>query len=525
MTTKTRRRAKPKSTTARQRKQLDGSLANLTQAELIRLLLSEDVEYIFKHALVQDTAQSSLLHSERKRLHRLVGESLKQLNPRALDEIAAVLARHYAEAGDSENTLEFATRAGDASARVYAHPEARVHYGQALDALAALPDTEATRRKHVDLLINQVSVSLRNAGPQTSIERMRQAEQLLENFPDGIWKRTRLARIYYWMGHAYVHGNQPAKSIEYMQRVLPIAQELNELELLAVPAAVIGRALAIQGKFERSYELLTQALAALEKVENWHEWIITKASLGLVQAVRGYPAQALAEAEQALERATALQTLTGIAQGHMALGEVYWAGGDWQRALEQARLTQEAAERGGDHLLDAVALVIRALAHFGGGEYEAGVADIEQMETVRQRLGGRVIFNTWLIAARISGLVQQGRIAEARALSEQSQSEVQASGDLFGTGLIERALAQTAVQSVPPQWAEADAHFAASLRLLQEGGARLDAARTHVAWGEMLQQCGDTDNAREHFQQAAAQFLASDLKTELERVQGMLENL
>lgn len=506
-------------------KQLDGSLTNLKQAELIRSLESAETEYIFKHALVQDTAQASLLLGERKRLHLQVAQSYEALfGDGQRDKYAALLAQHYAAAQEDAKTQEYATLAGDAAARVYAHPEARIYYGLALEALERLPDINETRRTKIDLLIKQVSVTLRAAGPQQTLERMQQAEQLLESFPDDVWKRTRLARTYYWMGHAYVHGNEPVKSIEYMQRVLPIAQELNELELLAVPSAVIGRALGIQGKFDRAYQLLTQAIEALEKVENWQEWIISKASLGLVQALRGYYAEAIVHAQQALERATALQTLTGIAQGHMALGEVYWVGGDWQQALEQANLTQEAAQRGGDHLLIAVAVLIRALVHFGGDKYEEGVADLAELDIARQPLGGRVIFNLWLIAPRLASLVEQERIPEALALAEQSRDEVQASGDLFGKGLIERALAQIAARSAPAQWAEADAHFVESLRLLDEGGARLEAARTHVAWGKALQERGDRTHAREHFEQAATQFERSHLENELEKVRELLVN-
>jgi len=519
-TARTPSRAKRSKT--RIRRQLDTWLTNLTQAQLIRLLELNEAEYIFKHALVQDTVHSSLLHSERKRLHRMVGDSLKQLNPNALDEIAALLAQHYAEAGDSENTLEFATRAGDAAARRYAHPEARIDYARALDALYAMPDTDENRRKQVDLLIKQVSVSLRHVGPQTTLERMQRAEQLLATVPGDPSDRPRLARIYYWIGHAYVHGNQPGKSIEYMQRVLPIAQELHDADLLAIPASVIGRALAIQGKLERAEALLTEALESLEKVENWHEWILAKGTRAWVLAARGSPALGIAEARLALERATAVQTQTGVAQAHIALALVYLIGGEWQHALAQAGLTHEFAVGAGDELFLGMSNLVLALAHLRGGEFEAGERNLAELEPIRARLGGGMVLNLWLIAARVSSLVQQERTREAYELAEQSRSAVQASGDVFGMGLIERAFAQVAEHTAPPQWDDADAHFAESLKLFQENDARLEAARTRVAWGESLQRRGDINAARDHFQNAAAQFGDSGLERELEAVRHRL---
>lgn len=93
-------------------------------------------EYAFKHALVHDTAESTLLRGEHKRLHRLVAETLERMYADRLDDLAEQLAQHYAHAGDGAKTLEFALRAGDAAARIYAQQEALALYARALDAAA-----------------------------------------------------------------------------------------------------------------------------------------------------------------------------------------------------------------------------------------------------------------------------------------------------------------------------------------------------------------------------------------------------
>lgn len=113
-------------------------LARLEITELIRRLDELDVSYLFKHALVQDTAYSSLLKNERKRLHRTIGETLEREYPHALVENAALLTKHFSEAGDDAKILEYATCAGDAEARVFAKAEAIEHYRAALDAALRL---------------------------------------------------------------------------------------------------------------------------------------------------------------------------------------------------------------------------------------------------------------------------------------------------------------------------------------------------------------------------------------------------
>ena len=57
-------------------------------------------------------------------------------------------------------------------------------------------------------------------------------------------------------------------------------------DLLATPAAIVGRALAMQGQFVKAAPLLSRALPPLAKVANWPEWIITRGILGLAATDR-----------------------------------------------------------------------------------------------------------------------------------------------------------------------------------------------------------------------------------------------
>jgi hypothetical protein len=64
-----------------------------------------------------------------------------------------------------------------------------------------------------------------------------------------------------------------------------------------------------------------------------------------------------------------------------------------------------------------------------------------------------------------------------------------------------------------------------SLRLFELGEARLYAARTRMHWGIICRDRGNTDAAREHFEKAAAQWRASNIPWELERVNKLIAEL
>lgn len=112
---------------------LEQTLTQLEGAQLVRQLEQVEATYQFRHTLTQETVYQSLLRSTRREVHLRVAQAYEQLYTDRLDEHAALLAQHYGQAGKDAKTLEYATRAGNAAARVYAHAEAETHYARAIE--------------------------------------------------------------------------------------------------------------------------------------------------------------------------------------------------------------------------------------------------------------------------------------------------------------------------------------------------------------------------------------------------------
>ncbi|HLF02662.1 MAG TPA: adenylate/guanylate cyclase domain-containing protein, partial [Anaerolineales bacterium] len=123
-------------------------LTTLEGLGLIRLaVVQPDLEYLFRHALVQEAAYNSLVKQDRRQLHLAVGEALEQLYPDRLTsrEFAPLLAQHFYSGGDDARALKHLVHAGDAAARVYANPEAILHYTRALEIAKRLPTGDTPR--------------------------------------------------------------------------------------------------------------------------------------------------------------------------------------------------------------------------------------------------------------------------------------------------------------------------------------------------------------------------------------------
>ncbi len=115
-------------------RELDKDLDKLTAIELIReKQRTPELEYIFKHALVQESTYESILLKKRHELHGKVASAIETLFSDRLDEFSSVLAYHYAKAELWEKAQEYLFKAGDQAGRIAADAEALTHYEQALE--------------------------------------------------------------------------------------------------------------------------------------------------------------------------------------------------------------------------------------------------------------------------------------------------------------------------------------------------------------------------------------------------------
>ena len=116
--------------------ELDRNLSSLQEHQLIFVKREEpEIEYAFKHALVQDAAYGSLLLRQRRQLHSRAARAIRELYADHLEELYGILAYHYTRAEDWQNAQTFLLRAGEQAVSIAADGEAITYYREAMSAL------------------------------------------------------------------------------------------------------------------------------------------------------------------------------------------------------------------------------------------------------------------------------------------------------------------------------------------------------------------------------------------------------
>jgi class 3 adenylate cyclase/tetratricopeptide (TPR) repeat protein len=161
---------------------LRDALAQLTAAELIHAGgAPPEATYVFKHALVQETAYASLLRSRRQRIHVDIARALAERFADQDDAAPAIIAHHYTEGGMAEPAARSWLSAAKLALSRSAPVEANHYVDAGLSLISRL--TEGVERHSLELALQLVRVnalwSLKGYNASEVVATLTAAQKLL----------------------------------------------------------------------------------------------------------------------------------------------------------------------------------------------------------------------------------------------------------------------------------------------------------------------------------------------------------
>jgi tetratricopeptide (TPR) repeat protein len=481
-------------------------LQALVDAELIEQHATSQIpgqwEYGFRHALMRDAAYGLLTESDCKVGHQLAAAFLEEADPQVA---SAVLAYHYRQAGMYEAALQHYLQAGDRSSRQSLDAEARLHYAAATETLALLPDTPPRRRLHVDLLLKRVQSGMTSLPAESQLSLLEQAQALLESVADcqpaEPTDRLRRARVDFYYARVYGYAGQPGRAMPYFQRVLPVARELGDQELLTLSSLVIGMVELAHGQIAKARATWTPLLAVDEQLFG--------ATLDTGRCL-SYPILALAAsgrfatATAALQRAPkwARQTQQPALLGGVLVieGFSYLLAADWSEAIRASQETLAWAKLSGQVLQTYSGLDTLAWAQSHSGLHAQALKTRAEAAELRRTLG-RTLIDDWFEAAEAEILLNAGRTEEALEKAQQVAALAQQGKLLFAAAVAERVWG-SALARRGASLDEVAAHFGASLLTCEQTEQVSNSIQCHLYWGRVLRERSAEAQAQQHFAQA-----------------------
>ncbi len=143
---------------------LDEKLEYLKQIQLIvQRMRIEELEYLFRHALVQEAAYESTLLKQRKQIHLKVAESTERIFKDRLYGFYGIIAYHYTKAEALDKAEEWLIKAGEEALRSAASDEALYYFREALSIYRRTRGVSADPKK-IAMFEKNIGLALYNRG-------------------------------------------------------------------------------------------------------------------------------------------------------------------------------------------------------------------------------------------------------------------------------------------------------------------------------------------------------------------------
>jgi predicted ATPase len=215
--------------------------------------------YIFKHALLQETAYQSLLKRTRQQYHQRIAQVLEEGFPEIVAAQPELLAQHYTEAGLSAQAISYWQRAGQQAIQRSAYPEAISLLTRELQVLHILPETSERDCQELDVQITlgqALSATKGHAAPEV-IQAYTRARALCEQ----VGETTQRFAVLGGLRTLYEQRGELTKARDLAEQLLRLAQSTDDLARLERAYTVLGQTLFFLVEFVLARASLERAMA------------------------------------------------------------------------------------------------------------------------------------------------------------------------------------------------------------------------------------------------------------------------
>jgi predicted ATPase len=450
---------------------------------------------LFKHALVQDTAYSTLLRGPRQALHRRIAEALERRFPDLVQMRPEILAHHYGEAAIADKAIAYWHLAGKLSATKSAVREAIAQLRRGLGLLDGLPATRERQQLELDIHITLLSALMAGKGyadPEV-VAALERANRLVTE--TGSVGTPLHFSVLYGLWVSNLSGGAIAAALEHATNFLSVAQSQPSSGPLLVGHRVLALSLMCSGDHRAALVHLETAAPLYRPDEHRDSAFRYGQDIGVSAFVvlswalwhRGYPDQSARAADRALALSRQLGHAHTLAHAFCFAGRAAVFARDVATVRAHSNDCVTLASEHGFALWAAVGQILRGWAEAQRGEAATGMARIRDSMAAAEATGTR-LYTPLFLTLLAEALALAGKIQEGVAVLDDALAKAAVSGERGWDAEIHRLRGELTARLPYPDPVKAEDSFRTALAIAREQGTRgyeLRAATSLARlWGE-----------------------------------------
>ena len=506
-------------------------LHQLVEAEfLYQRGLPPQATYLFKHALIQDTAYQSLLRSTRQQYHQRIAQVSEARFSETCETQPELLAYHYTEAGVLAQAIPYWQQAGQRAIERSTHVEAISHLTKGLEVLQTLPDTPERAQQELGLqtaLGSALMVTKGFAAPEVehayarALVLCQQAGETPQLFSvlRGLWQFYNVRGEY-----------QTAR--ELGEQCLHLAQHTQDSALLLEAHHTLWPTLLFLGDLPRARVHIERGMALYDPQQHrslaflyGHDpGVCCRGVAALTLWLLGYPEQALQQSHEALTLVHELAHPHSLA---VALDHAAWL----HLFRREGQVVQERAEAITTLSTDqgfaqwfASGTIRRGWALAEWGQREEGIAQMRQGLATLQGMNSQRARTHYL--ALLAEAYGRGREAETGlSVLAEALTTTRQNGEGYYKAELYRLQGTLLLRQTVPDAAHAEACFQQALTIARCQQAKSWELRAAMSLARVWQQQGKRAAAYELLAPLYGWFTEGFDTADLQEAKVLLEEL
>ena len=482
---------------------LQRELGRLVEAEIVyQRGLPPQSTYVFKHALIQDTAYESLLKSTRQQYHQRIAQVLEAQFPETAEAEPELLAHHCTEAGLIAQAVGYWQKAGQSAVQRSAHAEAIVHLRQGLELLKMLPETPQRTQREVNMHIalGASLLAVKGYGAPEVGQTYTSARQLCQSLeePHQIFSVLRGLWNYYNVRAEH----QTAHTLG--EQLLTIAQQAQDAAMLVAAHRALGATLFQLGAVACAQTHCAQGIALYDPKQHRASAFLYGEDAGVVCHslaawtlwYLGYPDQGLARNDEAVTLAQqsaypfCLSFALSFAAGFHQLRR------EGHTAQEYTEASISVATDQGFPFWRARGSFLRGWTLAHQGQAQEGIEQIHQGLIAFRATGAELWRPYWLmLLAEAHGI--QGEPEAGLTVLTEALALVDTTSERWYEAELHRLKGELLLQQSLDNHTEAEACFLQAIAIAQKQSAKSWELRAATSLARLWQQQGKRQEAHD----------------------------
>ena len=508
---------------------LKHALAQLEQAGLVfRRGEPPEAVYSFKHALVRDAAYESLLKSRRARLHGQIARALEERFAEIMASQPEIVAHHFTEAGLDERAIDYWLKAGQQAVRRSANAEALNHLARGLELLPNIDDP-MLRNKSELLLQTSLGNSLR-ATKGWSIDSVKHAyTRALQLCKESGFDELTLPAVFGLWTWNFVHAAL-GEAQTLAEHLVNAVENVNDSVYKVLAHEALGFTSFAQEKFATAHAALERSISMCEDskaaayldLSAQDPRVHVRLYDGMVLWFLGYPDQALRTYAEARRYADTSQYPFSEAMARTISLRVHQFRGEAAVVAGQANAAIALCEEHEFVHYLAMALSLRGWATVQQGEFEKGIAEIQQ-GLEKQRATGAFLYELYTLGLLADACIKNQRYGQAFDFLDQAQVRLdEENSERFYAAEIYRLLGETYLRS-HQDLDQAERHLCEGLKVAREQKAKSLELKLCLSIYDLYELRQNADKYRSQLSEIYGSFSEGFDTTDLVRAKARLD--